>query len=50
VLEPEEETAKRAKAKKAANKAIIGMRRSEKAVQKAEFTNYIKNICKKAHK
>lgn len=50
VLEPEEETTKRAKAKKAANKAVSMMRRSEKAAQKLEFNNYIKRINKKSHK
>ena len=50
VLEPEAETAKRAKAKKAANKAMVGMRRAEQAAQKTEFTNFIKNVSKKAHK
>ena len=50
VLEPEEETAKRAKAKKAANKAVFAMKQSEKAMQKAEFNNYIKRINKKSHK
>ena len=49
VLEPEAEAAKRIKAKKAANKAIASMRGSQKAQQKAEFTNYIKNISKRAH-
>jgi hypothetical protein len=47
VIEPEEETANRAKAKKAANKTIANMRRAEKAMQKAEFTNFVKNTTKK---
>lgn len=49
VLEPEEETKKRAEAKRAANKAVAGMRRAEKAAQKAEFTGFVKNISKKSH-
>ena len=47
VIEPEEETAKRTKAKKAANKTIMNMRRAEKSIQKAEFSKFIKNISKK---
>lgn len=50
VLEPEENVKKRAKAKRAANKAIITMNKAEKAAQKRDFTNYVKNISKKAHK
>lgn len=50
VLESEAETDKRTRAKKAANKAILNMRRIEKAEQKRDFTNYVKNISKKAHK
>lgn len=50
VVEPEEETAKRAKAKKAANKAIAQMNKAEKSAQKAEFTNFVKGISKKSHK
>jgi peptide deformylase len=50
VVEPEEETAKRAKAKKAANKAVIQMNKTEKAMQKAEFTSFVKGVSKKAHK
>ena len=50
VVESEEEASKRAKAKKAANKAISRIKQSEKAAQKAEFTNYIKRINKKSHK
>jgi peptide deformylase len=49
VLEPEEETAKRTKAKKAANKAIVGMRRAEQAAKKAEFNSFVKGISKKYH-
>ena len=50
VVEPKEEASKRAKAKKAANKAVSMMKQSEKAAQKLEFTNYIKRINKKSHK
>ena len=50
VVEPEEETAKRAKAKKAANKAIAQMNKNEKAMQRAEFTNFVKGVSKKNHK
>jgi peptide deformylase len=50
VVEPENETKKRAKAKAAANKAIINFNMSEKASQKASFTNYVKNISKKSHR
>ena len=44
VLEPEEETNKRAKAKKAANKAILSMNRADQVAQKRDFANYVKNI------
>jgi hypothetical protein len=47
VVEPEEETAKRAKAKKAANKAVIQMNAAEKAMQKAEFKQFINKASKK---
>ena len=47
VVEPEEETAKRAKAKKAANKAILSAGRSEALKQKAEFKNFVQKISKK---
>ena len=50
VIEPEEESAKMAKAKKAANKAIIQMNKTEKAMQKAEFTNFVKGVSKKPRK
>ena len=50
VVEPEEETKKRAKAKKAANKAIISMKASEKATQKAEFKNFVSKMSKNKHK
>ena len=44
VLEPEEETAKRAKAKKAANKAIASANKAERAMQQAEFKNFVKRV------
>lgn len=47
VLEPEKDAANRAKAKKAANKAIIQMAKSERAAQKQEFNNYITKVTKK---
>lgn len=47
VLEPEDETAKRAKAKKAANKAIIQANLAEQASQKAEFKNFVKRANKR---
>lgn len=50
VVESEEETARRAKAKKAANKAVAQMNKAEKAAQKAEFTNFVKGVSKKIHK
>jgi peptide deformylase len=50
VIEPEQETNKRAKAKKAANKAILSMGRAEKTAQKIEFTNYIKKVSKKSRR
>ena len=50
VVENADETNKRTKAKKAANKAIFSMKKAEKAMQKQEFTNYVKQISKKGHK
>ena len=50
VLEPEEETAKRAKAKKAANKAIFNAGMAEKLSQKAEFKNFVNSVSKKTRK
>ena len=47
VLEPEEETAKRAKAKKAVNKTLFNLNRTEKNIQKEKFTNYVRTISKK---
>lgn len=50
VLEPEADAKNRARAKRAANKAIAGMKGAEKAAQKRDFTNYVKNISKRNHK
>lgn len=50
VVEPEEETVKRVKARKAANKAVAQMTKTEKAIQKVEFSNFVKEVSKKAHK
>lgn len=50
VVEPEEETAKRAKARKAANKTIVKMNMAEKNIRKTEFTNFIKRASKKSRK
>lgn len=50
VLESEQETNKRSKAKKAANKAVLSMGRAKKTAQKIDFTNYINKISKKSHK
>lgn len=47
VVEPEEETVKRAKAKKAANKAIMRANKVEAQLQKAEFKNFVKKVSKK---
>lgn len=48
VIENEEETAKRAKAKKAANKAILNTGAVEKAMQKQEFKNFATRASKKS--
>ena len=50
VVESEAETDKRAKAKKAAKKAVLNAGRAEKAEQKAEFKNFVKRVSKKARK
>jgi len=50
VVENEEETKKRAMAKKAANKTILNANKAEAARQKAEFKNYVNTISKKSHK
>ena len=49
VVESKSETKSKAKAKKAANMTLANMRKTEKAMQKAEFTNFVKGISKKAH-
>lgn len=50
IVEPESETARRTNAKKAANKAIRNAGLTEKAVQKAEFKNFVNRAIKKARK
>ena len=50
VLEPEEETSRRTKAKKAANKTIMNLNKAEKAAQKRDFNNFVRNISKKSNK
>jgi peptide deformylase len=47
VVEPEEETAKRSKAKKAANKAVFNAGRARALEQKAEFRNFVQRVSKK---
>lgn len=48
VVESEEEATKRAKAKKAANKAIFNAGATKKATQKAEFKNFVNRTNKKS--
>jgi hypothetical protein len=50
VIEPEAETTKRAKAKKAANKAILNAGMAEKATQKSEFKSFVNRVSKKSRK
>ena len=50
VVESGAETDKRARAKKAANKAIFSLKKAEAAAQKQDFANYVKRISKKSHK
>ena len=50
VVESEEEAAMRAKAKRSANKAVIQMTKTEKAAQKAEFANFVRDVSKKPRK
>jgi peptide deformylase len=50
VVENEEETKKRSKAKKAANKAILNVGKAEAATQRAEFKNYVNTISKKSRR
>jgi peptide deformylase len=47
VVEPEEETKRRAKAKKAANKTILNANKAGAAMQKAEFKNFVQKAIKK---
>lgn len=47
VIEPEEETAKRASAKKAANKAIFNAGKQQKQIQQAEFKSFVKRVSKR---
>ena len=47
VVESDKDTAKRAKARKVANKAIHTAAATEKAIQKAEFKNFVKKVSKK---
>jgi peptide deformylase len=47
IIEPEEETAKRAKAKKVANKAVLRANRVEVQTQKAAFKNFVQKVSKK---
>jgi peptide deformylase len=50
VVESDESVKKRTKAKRVADKAIISMNKAEKAAQKRDFTNFVKNLSKKSHK
>jgi hypothetical protein len=50
VVEPDAEATKRARAKKAANRAIRNANATEAAMQKAEFKNFVNKVSKKAHK
>jgi peptide deformylase len=47
VIEPEEETAKRAKARKAANRAILNANKNEATMQKAAFKSFVQKVSKK---
>ena len=47
VIEPEKETTKRAKAKKAANRAIFNAGKAEMLAHKAEFKNFVQKVSKK---
>lgn len=50
VVEPEQETNKRARAAKAANKAVASAKQAEKAQQKAEFNSYVRKVSKRHHR
>jgi peptide deformylase len=47
IVEPEEDAAKRAKAKKAANRTIINAHKNEIAVQKAAFKSFVQKTSRK---
>ena len=47
VVEPEAETIKRTRAKKAANKAVLNASKNEAAMQKAAFKNFVQKVNKK---
>jgi peptide deformylase len=47
VIESDEEAAKRAKAKKVANKAIVNAGKASALAQKAEFKNFVQRVSKK---
>ena len=47
VVEPGEETAKRAKARKAANKAVLHAGKTDALKQKAAFKNFVQKVSKK---
>lgn len=49
IVEPETNSAKRAKAKKAANKTILQLNKAEQAAQKRDFNNFVRRISKKSH-
>jgi peptide deformylase len=49
VIESEEDSKNRSKAKKAANKAVANFSRNEKAMQKHSFNNYVRGL-KKSHR
>ena len=48
IVEPEKDAINRAKAKKAANKAIFNAGAADKAIQKAEFKNFVSRANKKS--
>jgi peptide deformylase len=50
VVEPEEDAAKRAKARKAANKAVLNVSKTEAAMQRAEFKSFVNRVSKKSRK
>lgn len=47
IVEPKHETLNRAKAKKAAKKTLINLQKTEKANNKIQFNNYIKQVTRK---